>query len=200
VGAAFWITTIVVVATPGTGVLYTVSAGLARGPRAAVVAAAGCTLGIVPHVLAAVTGLAAVLHTSATVFQLLKYLGASYLVYLAWRAWRDRTAMDVSSAAQAGDLQVIVRGVIVNLLNPKLTLFFVAFLPQFVGADAPLKSMLISSALFMATTVVVFVLYGLLAATMRRLVVERPNVMRWIRRSFAVTFLGLGLRLATADR
>ena len=80
----FLITSLIVVASPGTGVLVTLAAGLSRGTRAAVVAAFGCTLGIVPHMLAAITGLAALLHTSALAFQAVKYAGVAYLLYMAW--------------------------------------------------------------------------------------------------------------------
>ena len=199
----FWITTLVVVATPGTGVLYTVAAGLARGARAGVIAATGCTLGIVPHVLAAVTGLAALLHTSALAFQVVKYAGVSYLLYMAWATLRDRGALAVEEEHTARTArQVIVSGVVINLLNPKLTIFFFAFLPQFVtpGPSGVVLPMLGLSAVFMAATWVVFVGYGLFAAAVRDHVVSRPRVMDWIRRVFAGAFVALGARLAFAER
>ena len=200
----FLLTTLVVVATPGTGVLYTLAAGLARGGRASVVAALGCTLGIVPHVAAAVTGLAALLHTSALAFQVLKVLGVAYLLYMAWSSLRERGALSVDddpARAPRSARQVVVSGVLLNLLNPKLTIFFFAFLPQFVPAGGgQLVPMLELSAVFMAVTFVVFAAYGLFAAAVRTHVVSRPEVMAWLRRVFAGAFVALGARLAFTSR
>ena len=198
----FWLTTLVIVATPGTGVLYTLAAGLARGARASIVAAAGCTLGIVPHVLAAVTGLAAVMHTSALAFSILKYLGVAYLLYMAWSTVRDTEALTVEKGAPVGAGRVIASGVLINLLNPKLTLFFFAFLPQFVPADAAHASlqMLQLSAVFMAVTFAVFAVYGLVASALREQVLARPRVLVAIRRTFGAAFVALAGRLAFAAR
>ena len=198
----FWLTTLVIVATPGTGVLYTLAAGLARGARASIVAAAGCTLGIVPHVLAAVTGLAAVMHTSALAFSILKYLGVAYLLYMAWSTVRDTEALTVEKGAPVGAGRVIASGVLINLLNPKLTLFFFAFLPQFVPVDAAHASlqMLQLSAVFMAVTFAVFAVYGLVAAALREQVLARPRVLVAIRRTFGAAFVALAGRLAFAAR
>ncbi|GAB2751935.1 LysE family translocator [Streptomyces bullii] len=196
---AFLLTTLVVVATPGTGVVYTLAAGLSRGRRASVVAAAGCTLGIVPHVLATVTGVAALLHTSATAFRVLTYAGVAYLLYMAWATLRDREAIAVDQdAAPRSAGRVIVRGILINLLNPKLTIFFFAFLPQFVGPDEPhsVPRMLALSGVFMAVTFLVFAAYGVLAASVRRHVTSRPRVVTWLRRVFAGSFVALGARLA----
>ncbi|MEV0171712.1 LysE family translocator [Streptomyces sp. NPDC050803] len=200
---AFLLTTLVVVATPGTGVVYTLAAGLSRGRRASVVAAFACTLGIVPHVLATVTGLAALLNASAAAFQILKYAGVAYLLYMAWASVRDKEAIDVDPDAtplSAG--RVIVRGVLINLLNPKLTIFFFAFLPQFVNPDEPhsVLRMLALSGVFMFATFVVFAVYGVLAASVRSQVISRPRVMAWLRRTFAGSFVLLGAKLATAER
>ncbi|MDQ3612611.1 MAG: LysE family translocator [Actinomycetota bacterium] len=198
----FWLTTLVVVATPGTGVLYTLAAGLARGARASVVAAFGCTLGVVPHMVAAITGLAALLHTSAVAFQVLKYLGVAYLVYMAWSTIRDKSVLAVEEAPSVPARQVIVSGVLLNLLNPKLTLFFFAFLPQFVStaeAHASLQ-MLGLSAVFMLVTFAVFAVYGVFAAAVRSHVISRPAVVARMRRVFGAAFLALAGRLALADR
>jgi len=199
----FLITTLVVVATPGTGVLYTVAAGLARGARASVIAAVGCTLGTLPHVLAAITGLAALLHTSAVAFQIVKYAGVAYLLYMAWNTIRDTGALAVEAEpGRRSARQVIVSGVLVNILNPKLTIFFLAFLPQFIapGSTNVLASMLWLSAVFMAVTFVVFVGYGLFAAAVRDHVISRPRVLTWVRRVFGGAFVALGARLAFAQR
>jgi threonine/homoserine/homoserine lactone efflux protein len=204
VSTGFLLTSLVVVVSPGTGVLYTVATGLSRGRRASVVAAFGCTLGIVPHMAAAVLGLAALLYTSAVAFQTIKYLGVVYLLYLAWRTLREQGTLDVDDAnpARRSAAQVIGSAIAINVLNPKLSIFFVAFLPQFVAADDPnrLAVMLELSAVFMLLTFAVFVVYGLLAASIRRHVVSRPRVLTWMRRSFAAAFVALGAKLALAER
>ncbi|MEU0946397.1 LysE family translocator [Streptomyces canus] len=199
---AFLLTTLVVVATPGTGVVYTLAAGLSRGPRASVVAAFACTLGIVPHVLATVTGLAALLNASAVAFQAVKYAGVAYLLYMAWATVRDKEVIDVDQdGAPRSAGRVIARGVLINLLNPKLTIFFLAFLPQFVDPGEPraLPRMLALSGVFMLATFVVFAGYGVLAASVRSHVIARPRVMAWLRRSFAGSFVLLGAKLAATD-
>ena len=201
--AAFLLTSLVVVASPGTGVLYTIAAGLSRGSRASVVAAFGCTLGIVPHMAAAILGLAALLYASALAFEAFKYVGVAYLLYLAWRTLRERGALRVDAGPGGrGAGQVIVSAIAVNLLNPKLSIFFFAFLPQFVRADEPdrIAHMLELSGVFMALTFVVFVGYGLFAASVRTHVISRPRTLTWMRRSFAVAFVALGLKLALAER
>ncbi|MEV0179203.1 LysE family translocator [Streptomyces sp. NPDC050625] len=200
---AFLLTTLVVVATPGTGVVYTLAAGLSRGRRASVVAAFACTLGIVPHVVATVTGVAALLNASAAAFQILKYAGVAYLLHMAWATVRDKDAIAVErDTAPVSSAQVIVRGVLVNLLNPKLTIFFFAFLPQFVSPDEPhaVVRMLGLSGVFMLATFVVFATYGVLAASVRSHVTSRPRVMTWLRRGFAGSFVALGAKLALTAR
>ncbi|HEX2887317.1 LysE family translocator [Vineibacter terrae] len=199
----FLITSLIVVASPGTGVLFTLAAGISRGARASVIAAFGCTLGIIPHMAAAVLGLAAVLHTSALAFEILKYLGVAYLLYMAWATLREQGALAVPTEVGARSaLQVIGSAILVNILNPKLSIFFLAFLPQFVRADEarPLASMLQLSGVFMLLTFVVFVAYGLAAAAVRHHIISRPRVLAWMRRTFAAAFVGLGAKLALTDR
>ena len=200
---AFLITTLVVVATPGTGALYTIAAGLQRGTRAGVVAALGGTLGIVPHLVATVTGVAALMHASAVAFHTLQVAGVGYLLYLAWLTWRDRTPLTVDEEeTPRSDWQVIRTAVLINLLNPKLTIFFVAFLPQFVhpGSDDALLHMLGLSGVFMLATFVVFAGYGAVAAGLRRQVLSRPRVVRRMRQVFAGTYVALAGRLALEGR
>lgn len=200
---AFVLTTLVVVATPGTGALYTITAGLSRGTRASLVAAAGCTLGIVPHMVAAITGLAAVLNSSAAAFLTLKYLGVAYLLVLAWQTWRDKTPLTVEQyAGSRSNWRVVRTAVLINMLNPKLTIFFFAFLPQFVqpGSEYALIRMLALSAIFMLVTLIVFALYGTFAAAARRHVISRPQVVQCMRRIFGGTYVALGGRLALSTR
>jgi threonine/homoserine/homoserine lactone efflux protein len=203
VSIEFLLTSLVIVATPGTGVLYTLAAGLSRGARASIVAAVGCTLGIVPHLAAAITGAAALLHTSAMAFQTVKYLGVAYLLYMAWATWKDRGALTVEEdAAPRSARRIITSGVLINILNPKLTIFFFAFLPQFVSTSDSnaLVRMLGLSAVFMAMTFGIFAVYGVFAAAARRHVISRPRFVTGMRRFFAVTFVALGARLAAESR
>lgn len=200
----FLITSLIVVLIPGTGVIYTVSTGLVAGQRASLFAALGCTLGIVPHLLATVLGLAALLHSSALAFQALKYAGVAYLFYVAWATWRDRSAFAVEAgqAARSSAAAVAIKAFLLNILNPKLTIFFLAFLPQFVtpGAARPLLQLFALSGVFMAMTLVVFVAYGLLAHAFRHAVIESPRVQAWLRRGFAAAFVGLGANLACSEK
>jgi threonine/homoserine/homoserine lactone efflux protein len=199
----FLLTSLIVIVSPGTGVLYTLSAGLSRGPRASVVAAFGCTLGIVPHMAAAIFGLAALLHASALAFRAFQYLGVAYLLYMAWNALRERGALRIEKEiGTRSALRVTVHAILVNLLNPKLSIFFFAFLPQFVTGQEPhpLAHMGALSGVFMALTFVIFVGYGLFAASVRKHVISRPRVLTWMRRSFAAAFVALGIKLALAER
>ena len=199
----FLITSFIVVLIPGTGVIYTVSTGLVQGRKASVFAALGCTAGIVPHLMATVLGLAAVMHTSALAFQALKYAGVVYLLYVAYATWRDKAAFAIDeNPSTSTAAALVVKAFLLNILNPKLTIFFLAFLPQFVqpGTTEPIFQLLLLSAVFMAMTFVVFVVYGFLAHAFRRAVIESPHVQTWLRRGFAATFVGLGMNLALTEK
>jgi threonine/homoserine/homoserine lactone efflux protein len=199
----FLTVSLLVVASPGTGAAVTIATGLSRGTRTAAIAALGCTLGIVPHMLAAVTGLAALLHASSLAFEAVKFAGVAYLLYLAWMTWREQGVLNIEPAGAArSDWAVIRHAVLVNLLNPKLSMFFLAFLPQFIAPDdaAPTLTMLQLSAVFMAMTFAVFALYGAFAARMRERVLGSATAMAWLRRSFAATFVALGAKLALTQR
>jgi len=203
VSVEFLLTSFIVIISPGTGVLYTLAAGLSCGSRASVVAAFGCTIGIVPHMAAAIMGLAALLHTSALAFQTFKYLGVAYLLYMAWSTLRERGALKVEQEVGVRSaIQVTMTGILINILNPKLSIFFLAFLPQFISAGEPhpLTRMFMLSGVFMLMTFLVFVGYGLFAASIRDHVISRPRVLTWMRRTFAAAFVALGARLAFADR
>lgn len=199
----FLLTTLIVVATPGAGVLYTLAAGVSRGWRASLVAAFACTLGILPHVIAAVTGLAAIMHASAVAFSIIKWLGVGYLLYLAWKTFRDKSVFAIDTEpVRVSPWRVIGSGILVNTLNPKLTIFFFAFLPQFVPADSAgaVPLMVYLSAVFMGVTLVVFSLYGVFAAAVRKKVFSRPRIVAWVRHSFGATYLVLAGRLAAQTR
>jgi len=199
----FLVTSLIVVLIPGTGVVFTVSAGLTQGRRASVFAAVGCTAGIVPHLLATVLGLSAVMHTSAIAFQTLKFAGVAYLLYLALATWKDRSAFAIENTPSTQSAQaLVVKAFLLNILNPKLSIFFLAFLPQFVEptAASPLGQMLVLSGVFMAMTFLVFIVYGFLAHSFRKLVIESSQVQAWLRRGFATAFVGLGAHLALSER
>jgi threonine/homoserine/homoserine lactone efflux protein len=201
--AAFLLTSLIIVAMPGTGALITISAGVSRGARASIVAAFGCTLGIVPHLIAAVTGTAALLRASGAAFDALRIAGVAYLLFMAVATWRDTCGLVVRDEQSArSPARVIGSAMLSNLLNPKLTVFFFAFLPQFVPPHAPheLERLLLLSGVFMAMTFVVFALYGVSASAMRCHVIERPKVIQRIRRIFAASFVSLGIKLATTSR
>jgi threonine/homoserine/homoserine lactone efflux protein len=206
ISVEFLLTSLVVVVVPGTGVIYTVSMGLAHRRRASLAAALGCTAGIVPHLTAGILGLSALMHMSARAFQVLKLAGALYLLYLAWGMWQDRGSLTFNQAEprQAG-WRIALKGVMINLLNPKLTLFFLAFLPQFVStaegaALGATQQMVGLSAIFMAMTFVIFALYGLLASAVSNAVARSAKALRRVRRAFALVFIGLAAKLALTEQ
>jgi len=201
----FLVTSLVVVLVPGPGVVYTVSTALLRGARAGVLASLGCTAGIVPHLLASIFGLAALLHVSAVAFHTLRWAGVAYLLYLAWTMWRqgDALALDANPAEPASTRTIATKGFLMNILNPKLSIFFLAFLPQFVApgdASSPLPQMLVLSGIFMLMTFVVFVVYAVLAHRLRTHVIGSRRVQRWMQRGFAAAFAALGINLALSGR
>ncbi|MCB1756466.1 MAG: LysE family translocator [Gammaproteobacteria bacterium] len=199
----FLITSFIVVLMPGTGVIYTVSTGLTRGARASIFAAVGCTAGIIPHLVASVFGLAAILHASALAFQVFKVFGVLYLAYLAWVMWKESGSIAFhSSPGEAGFVKIAVRAFLINILNPKLSIFFLAFLPQFVpaGTESPVGHMLVLSGVFMLMTFVVFIGYGLLATQVRFYASNSPKLIQGMQRVFAGLFVALGARLAVMER
>ncbi|MES9895437.1 MAG: LysE family translocator [Candidatus Thiodiazotropha endolucinida] len=199
----FLITSLIVVMIPGTGVLYTVSTGLTKGWRASIFAALGCTLGIVPHLLASVFGLAAILYASALAFQVFKFLGVCYLIYLAWIMWRESGAIQFKSKPDTdGYGKIALQAILINILNPKLSIFFLAFLPQFVpsGASSPISHMLVLSTIFMVMTLVVFVGYGVLANRVRQYISRSPGMVQGIQKVFSGLFLAMGIKLAAMER
>ena len=199
----FLLTSLIVVLIPGTGVIYTVSTGLFLGWRASIAAACGCTVGIVPHLTASILGLSAILHMSALAFQIIKFAGVAYLLYLAWAMWRDKGSLRFDSpAAQTNFVTIAVRGLLINILNPKLSIFFLAFLPLFVSPEAssPTLQMILLSLTFMAMTLFIFILYGISANGVRRYIITSPRVIVFLQRTFAAAFAALAVRLAMAKQ
>ncbi|MBM7343489.1 LysE family translocator [Pantoea coffeiphila] len=202
VSADYLMTSLLIVMSPGTGALITLSAGLKQGSRSALLAAVGCTLGVVPHMLAAITGLAALLHASPTAFAVVRYAGVCYLLVMAWQTMRESGPLSVSAEnLQTNGRKLVLQSIVANILNPKLSLFFLAFLPQSVRPDAtsPLQSMLLLSAIFAAMTFAVFALYGLFAAALSQRILASQRIMALIRWSVALAFIAIALRLATAS-
>lgn len=199
----FLLTSFIVVASPGIGVLYTLAAGLSRGLRASVVAAFGCTLGIVPHMAAAVMGLAALLHTSAVAFQTLKYLGVAYLLWMAWSTLREGGALRVEPQLGARSaVRVTVEAVLINLLNPKLSIFFLAFLPQFVDpARGPLHlQILVLGFTFMGLGILSDGMFALVAGAAGDFLRRSRRFLRFQRWFAGASFIGLGITAALAGR
>jgi threonine/homoserine/homoserine lactone efflux protein len=198
----FLVTALVVVLMPGTGVIYTLAVALGQGMRPSLVAAFGCTIGILPHIAASILGLAALLHASAVAFQIVKVAGVAYLLWMAWNVWRGRGALQVTErSGQASNGKLIRDGVLLNVLNPQISVFFLAFLPQFVPVDATNAAgqMLGLALVFMAMTFAAFAIYGAFAAYLRDRVLSKPRAMTWLRVTFATSFTLLGLRLAVAE-
>jgi threonine/homoserine/homoserine lactone efflux protein len=199
----FLITSLVVVLIPGTGVIYTISNGLFLGWRASIAAAFGCTAGIIPHLSASIFGLSVILHMSALAFQVIKFAGAAYLLYLAWAMWRETGSLKFDShSTKIGLWQIVRKGFLINILNPKLSIFFLAFLPLFVdlNASSPTLNMVLLSLIFMAMTLFIFILYGISANGVRRYVVNSPRLIVWLQRSFAGIFAALGIKLALTEQ
>jgi len=199
----FCITALVVVLIPGTGVIYTVTTGLTSGWRGAIAAAIGCTAGIIPHILASILGLSAILHMSAMAFQVIKFIGAAYLIFLAWSMWRDNEELKLETHGESsGYVKIAVRGILINILNPKLTIFFLTFLPLFVSTDgkSPVLQLSALSGVFMGMTFAVFIIYGFLADSVRGYIITSPGLMKHIKRSFAVVIGFFGMKLAIAER
>ena len=199
----FLITSLVVVLMPGTGVLYTVATGLFIGKRASFIAALGCTLGIIPALLASTLGLAALFHTSALAFQIVKYIGAAYLLYLAWQMWKSSSPLFVNTEDKRSKCtSIAIKGFLLNILNPKLSIFFLAFLPQFIPSNSgnALFEMLILGGIFMVMTFVVFVIYGFLSGSFSQFIVNSKRATIVMQKLFAASFAGLGLKLAFSER
>ncbi|NIG20285.1 LysE family translocator [Pantoea sp. Al-1710] len=201
-GIEFYVTTLVVVMSPGPGAMLTITSGLNRGMRVSFITALGGTLGIVPHLLAALLGLAVIFYTSDYAFNMLKLIGVGYLLYMAWMALRERTSLTTEVEIKKSALRIINHALLLNLFNPKLSLFFLAFLPQFIASESstPTQDMLVLSAIFMLLTLFIFMLYGAFAALMRRRVLEKPRVLCFMNRIFALSFVCLGIKLLISSR
>jgi threonine/homoserine/homoserine lactone efflux protein len=199
----FLLASLVVVLIPGTGVVYTITTGLTLNWRASIAAALGCTLGIVPHILASVLGLSALLNMSAQVFSILKLAGALYLLYLAWIMWREAGTLEINpKGAETSIAKIIIKAIAINLLNPKLTIFFFAFLPLFISKDSssPTLEMILLSAVFMGITLIVFAVYGILASGISAYLMNSSKAVKRLQQAFAVILAGFAVKLALSEK
>jgi threonine/homoserine/homoserine lactone efflux protein len=199
----FLLASLVVVLIPGTGVIYTITTGLTLKRRASIAAAIGCTLGIVPHILASILGLSALLNMSAQVFSILKSAGALYLLYLAWNMWREAGKLDIHKKnIETSGMKIIVKAIAINLLNPKLTIFFFAFLPLFISknSSSPTMEMIMLSAVFMGITLIVFALYGMLASGISAYLVNSSKAVKQLQQAFALILAGFAVKLALSQK
>lgn len=198
----FILTSLIVVLIPGTGVIYTVSTGIMGSKKDSIVAALGCTVGIVPHLVASIVGLSAIFHMSAYIYHIIKMIGVAYLLYIGWSMIRDKDGLIINEVSKEKSmLKIIVKGILINLLNPKLTLFFFSFLPQFIlnNENGYLYQMIILSVVFMSLTLIIFILYGVLANYFKSLIVTSSKLTRRIQQSFGLVFIGLAIKLALSD-
>lgn len=202
ISISFILTSLVVILIPGTGVIYTVSTGLSSNRKYCIVAAIGCTLGIIPHLIASILGISAIMHTSATIFKVVKYIGVIYLVYLGYGLIKSRDMIVLDEKREkVHSLRIIGKGVLLNLLNPKLTLFFLSFIPQYL---VPSKygyttQMIILSLIFMGMTLLVFILYGVLANSFKHFIKNSRRVTERIQQSFGLIMIGFAAKLAISD-
>ncbi len=192
----YLVTAFIICLAPGIGVVYTLSASLAGGLRAGFWASIGCTIATVLHLMVAMAGLAALLHTSAVLFQTIKFAGVAYLIWMAWAVLNDRGGLSLRPSEPAASGQLVWRGIVLNILNPKIPLFFVAFIPQFVPVGSSVGLLVELGLGFTAMTFVVFMGYTVLAATGRQRLLQSERAMNWLRRAFAASFAALGLKLA----
>ena len=202
INAEFLLASLVVVLIPGTGVIYTITTGLTLKWRASIAAAIGCTLGIVPHILASILGLSALLNMSAQVFSALKIAGAMYLLYLAWNMWREAGTLEINKKSTGSNItQIVIKAIAINLLNPKLTIFFFAFLPLFVSKDSasPTLEMVTLSAVFMGMTFLIFALYGILASGISAYLINSSRAVKRLQQAFAAAIAIFAVKLALSE-
>jgi threonine/homoserine/homoserine lactone efflux protein len=188
---------------PGPDNTFIVAQGISRGRKAAVVTALGMCSGVSVHTTAAALGISALLYSSAAAFTILKYAGAAYLLFLAYKALKEQQVLLPQGTADGQSPWVMFRrGFIMNVVNPKVALFFLAFLPQFVspGEESAALQMLLLGLLFMAQAVVLFGAIGWLSGSVGNLILRRPRMARWFGRLSAGIFASLGIRLALAER
>lgn len=201
--AMFFVTSITVILMPGPAMIFVITNGLTRGTKASIAAAFGTTSGVSFHMLCAAFGLAVIMKTSAIAFGIVKFAGAAYLIYLAIKTLinKDDIVSDGIISEKSRN-SIFLQGFIINILNPKLSIFFLAFLPQFLSPDklAVTSQTLLLGSVFMSMTIVIFIGYGVFASALRRRVLQSPKILKAIKWCFSSVFMGLGVRLALSDK
>ncbi len=204
VSLAFFGVSFLLALAPGPDNVFVLMVSAAEGRRAGFAVVLGLMLGVMVHTLAVALGLAALFAASATAFTVLKLAGAAYLLYLAWGAWRAPASLQAEDDGDAGQPwpRLVARGVVMNLTNPKVLLFFLALLPQFVvpGSGSVAGQIVVLGALFILAGGLVFAAIVLAAAALRGRLARSARAQRLLQRSAAVVFAGLALRLVTAQR
>lgn len=203
----FILTSFIIILLPGTGVMYTISTGLIKGKRMSIIAALGCTLGIIPHLITSICLSSLLLKMNAQAFFILKILGGLYLLYLGIGMLKSKADLNFNNTSATGKessntlTTIITRGILINLLNPKLTLFFFSFLPQYIStnSDNYIKISFLLGLAFMFITFIVFIGYGLLAGLTKSFFVNSPKRVQCIQNVFGIIFIIFAVKLSTSS-
>ncbi|WP_024347671.1 LysE family translocator [Lacrimispora indolis] len=195
----FFITSFIIILIPGTGVIYTISVGVSKGKKASILAAFGCTAGIIPHLCISIALSSLLVKMSSSAFTIIKLLGALYLLYLGVGMMLSKTKLKLENAKlENNPVPIVCRGILINLLNPKLTLFFFSFLPQYVNSNG--KNYVIESLTyglaFMILTLIVFMGYGILGGTAKKLIISSPKRINLLQKFFGIIFIVFAVQLA----
>ncbi|WP_332898804.1 LysE family translocator [Haladaptatus sp. CMSO5] len=193
----FIVASVGLILAPGPDTIYVLTRGVSDGPKAGLLSAAGISTGILVHTLGAVLGLSVLLRTSATAFSLVKYAGALYLIYLGIQTFRDDEPLTIED--DDGDDHSYLQGVAINVLNPKVALFFLAFLPQFVDSAGATGQFLVLGGIYAVLTLTYLTSVALLSGRVRALLAARPSLNRGLRWVTGSIFVALGARLAVGD-
>ena len=184
---------------PGAGSIYTISTGLFSGWRSSIAAAFGCTAGIIPHLLFSILVLSSVYEYSTEAFQATKYIGAVYLLYLAYSMWKESGWPEFSENhdQKKDKFKIILNAVFINLFNPKLSIFFLSFFHLFLSLESefPILQFIFLSIIFMLMTLIVFIIYGLFAHNVSKYFRQSGVLYVWTQRAFAIIFIILGAKL-----
>lgn len=199
---SFLISSLIIVLIPGTGVIYTITTGFTKGKRASILAALGCTVGIIPHLCLSITLSSLLLQMGSSVFNIVKIFGMFYLLYLGIGMIISKSNPSFESTQGSLQALAIVRqGILINLLNPKLTIFFLSFLPQYIGSSKQdyFVSSLELGLVFMFLTVIVFICYGTLAGSTKKLIEKSPRTINILQKCFGLIFVIFAFQLGFAS-
>jgi len=188
---------------PGPDIIFVLTQSISQGKIAGIATASGLCTGVLVHTTAAALGVSAIVYQSALAFTVLKYVGAAYLLYLAWQALREGDRVLSSGPVQISDVPALYkRGIFMNVLNPKVALFFLAFLPQFVNLEAGSvpTQMILLGIVFMVQAWLIFSVISVFAGTIGNKVLERPGIGKYIKWGKAGIFTAIGVQLAVSHR